>query len=229
MATINTSKAGYIAGRLSNNFTTARQTGSSTVTAPSGNEPIAIMYKSTSSRGSTLHQMYRTFLYFDTSAIQNSVTSATLSLTGVTNMTADVIVLRSTAFGGNGNSNLVTGDFYSTVQYNSAYSAEYTGWGGKTGAVSIPLGSGAESDMQNNSAFICAIVEHDYDYNNTSSGQSLVNHTNGIAFGSNITITYTEAGGGGGPSIKLNGVDSTNIDKWDGTTWSNISKINGVS
>jgi hypothetical protein len=223
MATIETSKAGYVIGQSSTSFSTARQNGSSVVSAPTTNQSEAISYTATSGRGSLTFNMRRTFLYFDTTAITGTVSAASLDIAGVTNNSAEVIVLESTAFGGNGGTALATSDFWSTIDYSTTYSSIYSSWGASN---TISLNSTAESAMQTNNAFICAIVEYYRDYSN-SAGVAVATKTNGIAFGDKITITYTETGAG--PTLKLNSVDSTNISKWDGTSWGSISKINGIS
>ena len=225
MAILNASKAGRIGGQSSTTFATARQNGSNVSAAPTGNVSDAISYTAVAGRGSLTYNMKRTFLYFDTTAITGTVSNTSLQITGVTNNTADVIVLESTAFGGNGGTALATSDFFSTIDYSTPYSSIYTTW---VSSNSIGLNSTANTAIQNDNAFICAIVEYFRDYSN-SQGAIVAAKTNGIAFGTTITLTYTEAGGGGGPTLKLNGVDSSNIQVWDGTSWGNISKINSVS
>lgn len=223
MATIETDKAGYIVGQSSTNFSTARQNSSSVVAAPTTNQSQAISYTATAGRGSLTFNMKRTFLYFDTTAITGTVSAASLDISGVTNNSADIIVLESTAFGGNGGTALATSDFFSTIDYSTTYSSIYTSWGASN---TISLNSTAESAMQTNTAFICAIVEYYRDYSN-SAGTTVATKINGIAFGNKITIDYTETGAG--PFLKLNSVDSTNINRWDGIPWGNINKINGIS
>jgi hypothetical protein len=84
MAVINASKAGYIVGQSSSTFATARQNGSSVVSAPTTNQSQAISYTATSGRGSLTHAMRRTFLYFDTTALVGTISDASLNIAGVT-------------------------------------------------------------------------------------------------------------------------------------------------
>ena len=222
MALIETDKAGYIIGQASTTFATARQNGSSVVPAPTTNQPIAISYTATSGRGSLTHAMRRTFLYFDTSGLTGTISNASLNIEGVTNHAADVIVLKSTAFGGDGGTALATSDFFSTIDFSTAYSSEYD-W--VVGTNDIDLNSGANTDIQNNSAFICAIVEHDKDYSN-SAATSATSIQNGIAFGTTITLTYTEASSGYANGVV--GVATANIGKVIGVATANIGKVIGV-
>ena len=222
MATINASKAGYVIGQSSTTFATSRQNGSSVVSAPTTNQPIAISYTATSGRGSLTHAMRRTFLYFDTSGLTGTISNASLNIEGVTNHAADVIVLKSTAFGGDGGTALATSDFFSTIDFSTTYSSEYD-W--VVGTNDIDLNSGANTDIQNNNAFICAIVEHDKDYSN-SAATSATSRQNGIAFGTTITLTYTEASSGYANDVI--GVATANIGKVLGVATANIGKVIGV-
>ena len=227
MATLNPTRWGYILGVESASVSTARTTGSLATNDPTANKPAAIQYLANTQRGTLTYAMIRTFLYFDTSAITGTVSIAKLGLEGVSNTTANVIVLESTAFGGDGASALDSADFYTEVDYNTAYSSSYTQWSTGVPFNSIPLNSTAETAIQNNDEFIVAIVEYNFDYSNTGSGFAQ-DRRSGVEFDTaptNITLTYTETGG----AMNINGIDSSNIDKWDGTAWSNIFKINGIT
>tara|TARA_R110001583_G_C5576037_1_gene402494 strand:- start:32 stop:706 length:675 start_codon:yes stop_codon:yes gene_type:complete len=223
MPTINSSKAGYITGQSSTNFVTARQNGSSVVSAPTTNQSTAIQYRATSGRGSLTHSMKRTFLYFDTTALIGTISSTSIQIAGVTNSSADVIVLKSTAFGGDGGTTLATSDFFSTIDYSTEYSNEYTSWGA---SISIPLIAAANTDIQNNNAFIVAIVEHDFDYANGASGFA-TSRINGIAFGTTITLTYTEASSTSITSV--NGIALASIEEMNAIADSNIEKLNTLA
>lgn len=225
MATLNASKWGYILGPTNASVSTARTSnGVLAVNNPTSAKPSSIQYLAYTSRGTLVYNMIRTFLYFDTTGITGAVTNASLEIEGDTNFTADVIACVSTAFGGNGASALTNSDFYSSINYNVIYSSQYSSWSTTN---SIPLNNNANSHIQNNNVLILALVEYDFDFLNTGSGFAATRES-GVEFATTIKLVFTEAGGGG-PSIKLNGVDSTNIEKWDGTSWGNISKINGVS
>jgi len=227
MATINASKAGYVVGQSSTTFATARQNGSSVVAAPTNNQLTSITYTAASGRGSLTHAMRRTFLYFDTSGLTGTISNASLNIEGVTNHTADVIVLKSTAFGGDGGTALATSDFFSTIDFSTAYSSEYD-W--VVGTNDIDLNSTANTDIQNDDAFICAIVEHDKDYSNTAA-TSATSRQNGIAFGTTITLTYTEAAAASGPAnlTSYNGIAKASITSINGIAIANVTTLNGIS
>ena len=130
MATIDASKAGYVAGQASRTFATARQNGSSVVSAPTNDQAASYQcIQAVPGRGSLTHAMRRTFLYFDTSGLTGTISNASLNIEGAGgDHTADVIVLKSTAFGGDGGTALATSDFFSTIDYSTAYSSEYASW-----------------------------------------------------------------------------------------------------
>ena len=222
MATIDASKAGYVVGQASTTFATSRQNGSSVVSAPTNDQINPIMYKGTSGRGSLTHAMRRTFLYFDTSGLTGTISNASLNIEAVTNHTANVIVLKSTAFGGDGGTALATSDFFSTIDYSTAYSSEYD-W--VLGTNDIDLNSGANTDIQNDNAFICAIVESSGDYSNTAA-TSATSKLAGIAFGTTITLTYTEASSGYANDVI--GVATANIGEVLGVATANIGKVIGI-
>ena len=225
MPTINSSKAGYIIGQASTNFSTARQNGSSAVPSPTTSTDNALRHRAYSGRGSLTHAFYRTFLYFDTSGITTPVSSATIDIMGSIAATADYIVLKSSAFGGDGGTALTTSDFYSEVDYSTPYTSEITSWS-RTSTNNITLGATAKGDMKNNTAFIVALVEHDSDYLNTA-GVVALDVTNGIAFGTTITLTYTAASSTSITSV--NGIALASIEEMNAIADSNIEKLNTLA
>lgn len=192
MSTITLGRWGYIAGQGSSNFTTARQTGQTAFDRPGGNQTIAFRYFFSSGRGAT-HSMYRTYLYFDTSGISGLIpvgTTAVLNITGVTNNGGDFTVIKSSAFGGDGNTALATSDFYNSLSYGTAYAGEETSWS-SSGNNAISLNSNALNDIYTNDDFTLAIINYTYDFSNSASSTS-VTLNNGIAFGTAITLVVTE-------------------------------------
>ena len=188
MPTLSTSKTGVGVGQSSTTFATARQNGSSVTSNPGSTFSTAIKYAASAGRGSLTHSMRRTFLYFDTSGLTGTISNTSLNIRGNTNNSADVIVLKSTAFGGDGSSNLTTSDFFSTINYSTAYSSEYDSWTA-TGDNDIDLNSTANTDIQNNDAFICVIVEHTNDFGNTAASSATSNES-GINFA--VPINHTK-------------------------------------
>ena len=232
MPTLNTSKTGVGLGQSSTTFATARQNGSSVTSNPGGTFSTAIQYTGTSGRGSLTHNIRRTFLYFDTSGLTGTISNTSLNIRGNTNESADVIVLKSTAFGGDGSSNIVASDFFSTIDFSTAYSSEYDSWDA-SGDNDISLNSTANTDIQNNDAFICAIVEHSHDYGGGggSAASSATSNVSGIAFGTTVTLTYTEAAAASGPAnlTSLNGIAKASITSTNTITLANITSINTIA
>lgn len=226
MPDINVSKKGYINSSGGPDFIKQRETGSAIDTNPTGNVTIAFSYLKSGDRGSNNYKFYRTFLYFDTSTITTTPTAASIEVTGVTNGTGDYIVISSSAFGGDGGSTLAGGDYFASLNYSAPYSSEFTSWN-TSGNNSLSLNSTALSDIENNDYFICAIIDHDYDYNNDSTGP-LVTNNHGIAFGTTIILRVTTAAGPTNVAA-VNGVTAANISKWGGTAWSDITALDGIS
>jgi len=229
MAVINASEAGLIIGQSSTTFATARQNGSSAIPSPTGDNDESIKYTAASGRGSLTHAIKRTFLYFDTSGLTGTISDVEINIVGVTNNGADVIFLKSTAFGGDGGTTLATSDYFSTIDYSTEYSVKYDSW--NASAVNhIALNSDANTDIQNDDAFICALVEHDSDYSNSAATSSALRQ-NGIAFGTTITLTYTEAASASGPAnlTSYNGIAKASITSINGITMANITTLNGIS
>jgi len=227
MATIDVSKAGYVVGQSSTTFATSRQNGSSVVSAPTNNQTIAISYTATSGRGSLTHAIRRTFLYFDTSGLTGTISDTSLNIEGATNHAIDVAVFKSTAFGGDGGTALATSDFFSTIDFSTTYFAGQD-WVPVTN--NLDLNSTANADIQNDDAFICALVEKDNDGGNTAA-TSATNKKAGIGFGTTITLTYTEASAASGPAnlTSYNGIAKASITSINGIAIANVTTLNGIS
>lgn len=227
MPDINAGKKGFIYNSAADpNFTKQRETGSAISTNPTGNEAIAFRFIQGGDRSGNTYAFHRTFIYFNTSTITSTVTAASIEIKGYANGTGDYIVISSSAFGGDGGSTLAIGDYFDSLNYSAPYSAELTTWS-TTGNNSLTLNSTAFADIENNNYFICAIIDHDYDYNNTN-GFGLFNTNHGIAFGTTIVLRVTTTAGPVNIGA-VNGVSAANIGKWDGTAWSSITSLDGVS
>ena len=147
MATISVGKDGYVvceAGKGANNHAAVRGASTGTlVNHTAASYSSAVMYL-----GDRQYVIIRSFFFFDTSGISSEVSSVTLNMRGSTNSAADVIALKSTAFGGDGSADLVTSDF-GTAVFSTPYSAEVTSWNTSSTYNSISLNSTAKTDMQN--------------------------------------------------------------------------------
>ena len=227
MATINASKAGYINGQSSTTFATSRQNGTSVVAAPSSVQSIAIKYTATSGRGSLTHAMTRTFLYFDTSGLTGTISDASLNIEGATNHAIDVAVFKSTAFGGDGGTALATSDFFSTIDFSTTY---FVGQDWVPVTNNLALNSTANTDIQNDDAFICALVQKANDGGNVAA-TSATSQKASIDFGTTITLTYTEAAAASGPAnlTSYNGIAKASITSINGIAIANVTTLNGIS
>ena len=85
---------GYIQGTGGSSFANSRtDNGSAVFDSPTGNVLSPIQSFFSSGRGGGTYRQNRTYIYFDTSGITGTVTSATLKITSYTTVTSDVIVL----------------------------------------------------------------------------------------------------------------------------------------
>jgi hypothetical protein len=228
MAQINANRVGTGTSGNTTPFAKARETGSSAVDSPTGNDAFAVRYFRSSGRGSTIHNFNRTYIHFDTSQITGSIETAFIEIRGVTNTSADIIVISSSAFGGDGGTALSVGDFYNSLNYSIPYSSEVTTWTTGTPANVIELNQTARDYISSSANFGVAVIEYDYDYLDTDPGAD-TSPTAGIAFGTTIVLRYTEASAGPANVKKLNSVGSQDISKWNGVSWADIVALNSVT
>ena len=227
---VNPTKWARILGAGSGTFSTARQNGSSVLNNTSTDSDRAIMYTSTSGRGTRVHAFSRTFYYFDLSGVSNlaNLTTASLDINGYVNADSKVIIVSSSAFGGDGSSNATTGEFFTSLDY----SKPYTDTGGKqwvTGTNTLDLNTAnvltylkSEPD-----AFIFAIIDYNNDYLNAESLSDLENYE-GISFSDHASgveltlVTETTIG-------NINGVAYNANNRFNGVLFSDIGNLNGVT
>ena len=225
MPQIADSRNGKIVGGVASNQELARAKTSGTATAELGNEPVAIQYFASPGRGGGTYRYIRTFLYFDTTSIIAAPVNAKLKVainTGLSQNSSDVIVVKSTAFGGDGSSE-ITGNEFNALDFGTTYSEEATNWAGVN---SMALSSGALEDMSDNDFFIVALVDHDSDFQNADPFNGGSGSTSsGINFAGTIVLDYTAAAGYGN---KVNGVAAASIGRVNGVATSSIGKVNGV-
>ena len=225
--TINAFKKANIQGAGSSTFQFARENGASANNSP-GSISTAFRYLLSTARGNQ-HSIYRSYLLFKTGTITGTVptgTSAVLNITGHNFNDGDFIVIKSTAFAGDGTANATTSDFFNSLDYSTAYSGQETTW--NTGANTISLNSTALTDIYANNFFIVALVNYTHDYLNTAS-TSQVSINNGISFGSAITLVVTEGGGGPGNITSINTITKANVTSMNTIALANIDEINTIS
>lgn len=228
MPTINSNRVGNIIG-FNSNFTTARQTANA-VSDGTFSTTDSISYQFSAGRGGGTHRIRRSYIHFDVSSVTGTVSSLTLNLTGNTNTSSDLIVLKSTAFGGDGGTALSSTDYFTNVDFSTAYSAEVTSW--STSANAITLNSTAESDIQNNNDFIVALVNHNNDFSNSAAGSSTTQNSGlNLSSLSNARIIFTETTAAAGPAnlTSLNTIAKASITSFNTITLANIDEINTIS
>ena len=232
MATLTATKWGHVAKTGAFNHSDARNatTGTSVTSNPGiVSSDSVIGYSRASGRGRSLnYSIRRQFLYFDTSGITGTVSNLTVNIKGYSAGDADITVCLSDAFGGDGSTNLTTADF-NNVTFGTTYSSETTTWNTSANNAII-LNSAAETAVQNNNAFIIALVQYDNDHQNVNltSNQTL---NNGVNYNPTPYLDYTETIAATGPAnvTSLSSIAKANITNINTITLANISSINGVS
>lgn len=229
MASISANRVGYIRGTPGSSFANARQANGSTATdSPTGNVANSIMsFFSSRGRGGAIYLFQRTYLHFDTSGISGTVSSVNLRIQGFSQNSSNAIVMNgNNAFGGDGGTALNVDDFNEvniggiTQLFSSAVS-----W--STGVNNISLNSNAESRMQSSDNLTIGILNGTHDFSN-SAPTSITN--SGIAFGTTITLSYSEAASGGPANLlSYNTIAKSNITIINGITMANITTLNGIS
>jgi len=162
----------------------------------------------------------RTFLYFDLSSVPGIITGATLSVFGFTPSMLNTITVKSTAW--SGSNSLVANDF-SAIDFSTPYSSSLLSWS-TTGYNDFVMNSTAVSDMVANGYLNIAVIEADYDYGsnyppfgtNNQNGVEFLDATSPIK----LTVTYI--------SIEPLGLSPLLVNKINGTSFSNISKVIGA-
>ena len=225
MATQYAGNSGYVLKSGSSGWSAVRDAASGTAAdnPTSGRNSLGVQAQHASGRGGGSYIVYRSFFYFDTSGITSTLSAAHIDMPGytVSGDPNDTIMIKSTAFGGDGGTALATSDFFLSLDYSTAYSTELTSFS-TSGNNEYTLTAAALADIKNNDHFTLAIVEHDSDY--TNSDQTNVSDVT-IDFDTTITLDYTLATGYG---HTVNGVASANIGKVNGVATASISKVNGV-
>jgi len=227
MATINANKWGYsVAPNYSTHAASRGATAghsSYTATDPTSNIDYAVSYITSISRRSSTYAIGRSFFYFKTNTITSTLSAASLNITGYSTTAADVIIVPSSAFGGDGNTAFDKYD-YSNLALGIPWSAEYTSWG--TSNNSISLNAAALTAIKNNNAFIMALIQYDNDYLDVSSSPSSVTRNSGIAWGTTPVLDYTVAASGYANDVM--GVATANIGKVLDVATANIGNVIGV-
>ena len=231
MATLDASKSGRLSMLNETSHANARDSTtaeSTSVNPSSGTTSNAIMYVKSSGRSGSVYNIVRHFYYFDTSGITGDVSNASLNILGAQSETAQVIIVPSTAFGGDGSADIVAAD-YNNITFNTTYGAAFNGYDDGANN-SITLRAPAANFIRDNDYFICAVIEAEHDFADNDPG-STVSKKNGINYGTAAFLDYTEASSASGPAnlTSFNGIAKASITSINGITMANITTLNGIS
>jgi len=232
MADLYASNSGYLLKSSTSSWSDARDNASadSAYDNPTGGQnTYAMAVLQSSGRGGSTYTIRRSFLWFDTSGITGTVSSATLKIYGYSSGTADVMAVKSTAYGGDGSASLVTSDFnnFATGSGND-YSSEISTWS-VSGYNDITLNAAALADIKNNDVLIVCLMEYDYDHQNQTPSsldvRSGMYYDNETGTSKDPYIDYTEVTGYANDVL---GVATGNIGKVNGVATASIEKVIGV-
>lgn len=181
-------------------------------------------------RGGPDYNVVRTYFYFDLTTISGTITAIDFYLrvqNGGTNNVNVAINGNSLAFGGNGSSNLTSGEF----DINGGMTNDYLngqGVGLTTNAYNqFSLNTNAITDATNNQFLILQIIDFDFDYLNndpTPLGPMSVSGGYRAFFPNYLSVTTAAAG----YPNNVMGVTSANIDNVIGIATADIDNIIGV-
>ena len=114
------------------------------------------------------HTIRRYYLAVDTSDISIKPKSATLKIYGYTNAGSNLIAVKvSQSATGDAETDFVASD-YGKIDFNTTYSAEYTGTWSTSGYNEFVLNDAALTEMSNSNSIKIAVIGHDHDYLNVT-------------------------------------------------------------
>ena len=120
-----------------------------------------------SGRFGRVGQCARVPLFFDVSSItaSNTITAATLKVWNPsTGATTDSIIVKGSAWGGNGSTTTLSTANYNDLDFSTAYSAKDLAWNGGGAYNDFSLNGTAISNMNTNGYLNCFLIEGDFDY-----------------------------------------------------------------
>lgn len=197
----------------------------STVTDQSST--IAVGSAKFTGRGAATFKIWRSFFHFDTSGITGTLSAATLKLRfGTHTGDGNVIIIKSDAF--TGGSDALTNSDFNNLDFSTAYSGEVDT--STDGLISITLNATAAADIKNNNDFKFAVVNYDYDYNDTAPTSTLghyvgLRYANYTGTSSDPQIDYTITTG---YSHDIMGLAASSIGKVNTLATANVGKISGT-
>jgi hypothetical protein len=191
--------------------------------------------------GGSAYAVYRAFMYFDTSGITGTVSSATIKIYGTSSNDGSAIAVKSTAFGGDGGTALAATDLNNIVGFSSGsslaglatdYSAAITTTGYSTSGYNDFTGTAdLRADMQNNNVVIICFMDYTNDYLNSAlTSNGFLNYgayfTDNTGTDKDPYIEYEVAAAG--YTHDVNSVAAASIGKVNSVATASIGKINSV-
>ena len=167
--TIDVNRTGWIRGTDSATFSTTRENGNAGYVDDTVGDNKAVQYILTSGGRGDTNRIQRAYFHFDVSSV-SGVSSGVFRLTFV-GQGADLIGIKSTAFGGDGGTALDVDDYFDSLDYSTVYTVELSTT--TVGETDITLTSGAITDINNNNDFTMALVEHTHDFGNSAAGSAI--------------------------------------------------------
>lgn len=229
---------------LASVFARSAATGASVATTHSSTSQFAqVTWNSPRSGGHTFSYI-RSFMYFDTSGINNSILedgSLKLNVFGFSQNDGSVIAVKSTAFGGDGNTALAVEDFdaingFYTGDLDGAndvvvYGSQVVTTNWSTSAYNEMDGTGSLArDMADNDAVIICFMDYTYDFKyvvppstGTYNQGAYFADYSGTSRDPYIEYTYAPLGVG-----QINTVTAVNLGSVIEVAVANIAKINTV-
>ena len=227
MPTITADKVQTGLGIASANFNLSRTANAASVdTNPSGNDVNVVQYFRSLSRGGLTIRFKRVFVYFDTSGVTGTVASADIRVTGGSAGVAangDTLFAISTAFGGDGSSNLTTAEFNDIDYTKSRTAVINAGDYNENGTNDYAVNSDGLAQIKNIDYLILALIEEDADLNNTE-GSDDARGIN-IDFDTDFQLIFTLATG---YTHDVSGLAAASIGKINTVATANIGKINSL-
>lgn len=236
MAKIDAGKYGYAYSAFESSFTTARETGSTVSNQPISSNTLVAQYFRDSGKGGTNYRINRFFCAFDTSSYSSGydISNLTFNFRRTTSTTCSptictpvFIIVKSTAQG-SADTNLAVSDFYSSVDFSTAYSSS-TNLTSSNADTSISLNATAITDFGTGLLKI-VLIQYDNDYSDTGGSSDKTTKayanftTSGTGFVPFIEFDAVESG----YSNDVIGVSSSNIEDVLDVATGNIEKVIGV-
>ena len=182
-------------------------------------------------RSSQVGQCARVPLFFDVSSItaSNTISAATLKIWNPSgSQPTDNIIVKGSAWGGNGSTTTLSTSDYDNLDFATAYSSKSLSWAG-TSYNDFSLNATAISDMNTNGYLNCFLIEGDFDYDGQSpviddgpyqGSVEYLDATNKIK----VELTYAPSGYANKPL----GVTPDNVGEILGVAKASVSKFLGV-